>query len=51
MSYNALLCAYGEDAAYVPDAGGPASAYVPAMMGADALVPPTTSQPPVWYVS
>ena len=46
MSYRSLACWYRNSAGYVPEAAGPASAYVAAMIAAASDVPPTSIQPP-----
>ena len=43
-SFSAVGRAYGYDAGYVPATGAPAMAYIPAMSGAETLVPPKTCQ-------
>src|SRR5437764_13659845 len=42
---------YGYEAGKSAAPGVPARAYTDAMIGADALVPPNTAQPPLWTVS
>lgn len=46
----APLPAYGYAFGYVPATGVPATAYVAAIRGDAALVPPYTAQPPPPYV-